>query len=250
MTIAAPARPTSEPLLWLQLLAPAVWPLEALLLLLLLAGADPGPLPALERLLAWGIGALAPAVLLWRRPADVWSLLLVQTPGRGRRDLQRRLSALQQTPLLRLALVLGTLAALPLLWWSDAHAGLAIGFSPLAAAPRLVVLLLACLLLAVMLWQWQQALQAIWLLSRPAEQLQATVPLATAEWEQQRLSLGLPLLLPSPLQLRVVRPAVSTAPMATNHSGVPVAIEPEETTEEANGADLDPQVTGSDLEPG
>ena len=63
----------SEPLIWLQLIAVGVLPLEALLLLLLLAGSDPGPLPALERLLCWGLGGLVPALVLWRRPADVWS---------------------------------------------------------------------------------------------------------------------------------------------------------------------------------
>ena len=109
--------PRSEPLLWLQLIAIGVLPLEALLLLLVLAGSDPGPLPGLERLLCWAIGALAPALLLVRRPADVWSLLLLQTPLRGRRELQRRLSRLQATPALALATAGGAALGLPLLWW-------------------------------------------------------------------------------------------------------------------------------------
>ena len=53
-----PAR--REPLLWLQLLGLAVLPLETALLLLVLAGADPGPLPGLERLFTWALGALGP----------------------------------------------------------------------------------------------------------------------------------------------------------------------------------------------
>ena len=56
--------PRSEALLWIQLLGLAALPLELLLLLVLFAGADPGPVPALERLLVWGLGALLPAVLL------------------------------------------------------------------------------------------------------------------------------------------------------------------------------------------
>ena len=87
--------PRSEPLLWLQLLGLAAIPAELLAVVLILAGADPGPVPAIERLLLWALGALLPAVLLWQRPADCWSLLLLQTPARGRREVQRRLSALQ-----------------------------------------------------------------------------------------------------------------------------------------------------------
>ena len=45
-----PAR--REPLLWLQLLGLAALPLEAAALLVVLAGADPGPLPGLERVFA------------------------------------------------------------------------------------------------------------------------------------------------------------------------------------------------------
>ena len=128
--MAAPS-PRSEPLLWLQLLGLGVMPLEALLVLLLLAGSDPGPLPQLERLLCWAIGSLAPAFLLWKRPADVWSLLLVQAPPRGRREPQQRLSSMQGTSLLRAGLLLGCGLSLALLWWIDRHAALASAFSPL-----------------------------------------------------------------------------------------------------------------------
>ncbi|MBW4530558.1 MAG: low-complexity tail membrane protein [Aphanothece saxicola GSE-SYN-MK-01-06B] len=222
--------PRSEPLLWLQLIGFGVLPLEALLLLLVLAGSDPGPLPGLERLLCWAIGALAPALLLVRRPADVWSLLLLQTPLKGRRELQRRLSRLQATPVLGLATAGGAALDLPLLWWIDRQAAVASPFSPFSTCPRLVALLLAALLLAVMLWQWQQLLQSVWLLSRKPETVAKTAPLSLAELEQQRLCLGLPLLLPEPLKL--------PEPSAV----VPVAVEPQQRTEETEGADLDQQV--------
>ena len=216
--------PRSEPLLWLQLIAFGVLPLEALLLLLVLAGSDPGPLPGLERLLCWAIGGLTPALLLVRRPADVWSLLLLQTPLRGRRELQRRLSRLQATPALALATAGGAALGLPLLWWIDRQAAVASPFSPFNSCPRLVALLLAALLLAVMLWQWQQLIQSLWLLSLNAETVAGTPPLSLVELEQQRLCLGLPLLLPEPLVV------------------VPVAVEPEQRAEEAEGSDLDQQV--------
>jgi hypothetical protein len=211
-------RAASEPLLWLQLLGLFLLPLEALLLLLLLAGSDAGPLPALERLLCWAIGALAPAVLLWRRPADVWSLLLVQTPARGRRDLQRRLSALQETKALRAGLVAGTVLLLPLLWRLDGASALASALAPLDDAPRLVDLLLCAPVLALMLWQWQQLLQAGWLLSRSPASIAATEPLSGEVLAERRLSLGLPLLLPEPLSF----PSASHSPPAA----APAAAEP------------------------
>jgi len=197
--VAAPS-PRSEPLLWLQLLGLGVMPLEALLVMLLLAGSDPGPLPQLERLLCWAIGSVAPAFLLWKRPADVWSLLLVQAPLRGRREPQQRLSSLQGTSLLRAGLVVGCGLSLALLWWIDGHAALASAFSPLEGGARLVALLLAAAVLALLLWQWQQLLQALWLLSRSPAQLAAATPMGQAALAEQRLSLGIPLLLLNPLQ--------------------------------------------------
>ena len=189
-----------EPLLWLQLLAFGVLPLELLLILLLLAGADPGPFPALERLFAWGLGCLAPAVLLWKRPPDVWSLLLLQAPLRGRREGQRRLSRLQ-TPQLLKVLALGWAAAgLPLLWVLDRWAALAGPQALLPTSPRLLDLLLAAGVLAVLVWQGHQVLQALWLLSRPPEAIAAAMPMDAGEMDSSRLSLGLPLLLLPSLQ--------------------------------------------------
>lgn len=266
--------PRGEPLLWLQLIALGVLPLEALLLLLVLAGSDPGPLPGLERLLCWAIGALAPCLLLARRPADVWSLLLLQTPLRGRRELQRRLSRLQAAPGLVLATAGGAALGLPLLWWIDRHAAVAAPITPFASCPRLVALLLAALLLVVMLWQWQQLIQSLWLLSRSPEVVAATRPLSLEELEQQRLCLGLPLLLPEPLRLAglapqpeavaqteatppdevqtpEVTPEAEAPPVPPPTTEVPaaepsaveaVAVEPEQPPEEAEGSDLDQEI--------
>jgi hypothetical protein len=219
--------PRGEPLLWLQLIGLGVLPLEALALLLVLAGNDPGPLPALERGFCWALGALAPALLLWRQPADVWSLLIVQTPARGRRDLQSRLSALQDVPLTRWGMAGGALLTLPLLWWLDGIAGMATGFSPLTDAPRLTSLLLSAALLAVMLWQWQQLLQAVWLLNLDPHSIAAATPLSQAQLQEQRLCLGLPLLLPDPLKLA---DGASHAP-----SGPPSGAQPAQQAPEDDG---------------
>ena len=215
-----PAR--REPLLWLQLLGLAALPLEALLLLLVLAGADPGPFPGFERVLAWALGALAPAALFWRLPPDLWSLLLVQVPMRGRRPEQLRLSALQGALPLKLLAVAGAPLLLPMLWWADANAGLAWAWSPLSASPRLVVLLVSVPLLALMLWQWQQLIQAVWMLTRSASLVEQTLPLTQVDAGETRLNAGLPLLLLPPLTLEV--PPTPQAPPAAE-------IEPEPSPE-------------------
>ena len=218
MSEAAPS-PRSEPLLWLQLLGLGFLPLEALLLLLLLGASDPGPLPLLERLLCWAIGVLAPAVLLWRLPADPWSLLVAQVPLRGRRPIQQRLSALQPPLLLRLGTLVGVgILSLLMLWWCDDHAAVASAFSPVAESPRLVGLLLAAALLALLQWQGQQVVQALWLLSRSSEDVAAVAPMSGAALERaMRLSPGLPLLLLPPLQPSIA-PASIASPSSTASS--------------------------------
>jgi len=182
-----------------------------------LSGADPGPLPGLDRLFCWVMGALGPAVLLWRLQPDLWSLLLLQVPLRGRRSDQLRLSALQDALPLKLLGAAGAVLLLPLLWWCDEHAGLAWAWSPLGNSPRLVVLLVAAALLALMLWQWQQIMQSLWMLSRPASLVQQTLPLSSSEAAERRLNLGLPLLLLDPILVKVAaqpQPAEAVVPPA------------------------------------
>jgi len=221
-----PAR--REPLLWLQLLGLAALPLEALLLLLVLAGADPGPFPGFERVLAWALGALAPAALFWRLPPDLWSLLLLQVPLRGRRPEQLRLSALQGTLPLKLLAVAGAPLLLPLLWWADANAGLAWAWSPLSSSPRLVVLLVSVPLLALMLWQWQQLVQAAWMLTRPASLVEETLPLTQVQAADTRLNAGIPLLLLPPLTMEdPTHAAAEAASSPSEASNDDVSKEPE-----------------------
>ena len=273
VSVAAPS-PRSEPLLWLQLLALGLLPLEALLLLLLLGASDPGSLPLLERLLCWAIGVLAPAALLWRLPVDPWSLLVAQVPQRGRREIQQRLSALQPPAVLRLGSLVGlAILSLVLLWWCDNHAAFASAFSPVADSPRLVGLLLAAAVLALLQWQGQQVVQALWLLSRSPQEVAAATPLSAAALERERLSLGLPLLLLPPLRESLASVSIpSTAPFSTPPSAAmdpaapptapsapapedhpedfpspsaiaaAIAIEPEEPTEEQQSPPQDQEI--------
>ena len=273
VSVAAPS-PRSEPLLWLQLLALGLLPLEALLLLLLLGASDPGSLPLLERLLCWAIGVLAPAALLWRLPVDPWSLLVAQVPQRGRREIQQRLSALQPPAVLRLGSLVGlAILSLVLLWWCDNHAAFASAFSPVADSPRLVGLLLAAAVLALLQWQGQQVVQALWLLSRSPQEVAAATPLSAAALERERLSPGLPVLLLPPLRESLASVSIpSTAPFSTPPSAAmdpatpptapsapapedppegfaspsaaaaAIAIEPEESTEEQQSPPLDQEI--------
>jgi hypothetical protein len=206
-------------------------------------------------------------VLFWRLPPDLWSLLLVQVPLRARRPDQLRLSALQSALPLKLVAASGSLLLLPLLWWSDLAAGMAWAWSPLNASPRLVGLLVALPLLALMLWQWQQLVQVLWLFSRSAEQVEQTLPLTQSQAAELRLNLGLPLLLLPPLELPEPPPAVVTTPepapqpepepvpepepeSAVVSVDAAVAVEPEQPPEEHHSADLDAEVVEGDELPG
>ena len=222
-----PAR--REPLLWLQLLGLASLPLEILLLFLLFAGADPGPFPGFERLLTWAIGALGSEVLFWRLPPDLWSLLILKVPLRGRRPEQFRLSALQTALPLKVVIALGAALLLPLTWWADSHAGMAWAWSPLSSSPRLVVLLLCIPVLALIQWQWAQVIQAIWMLSRPAGLVDQTLPLTQVQAAEQRLNAGLPLLLLPPLAFAEPAAPVAPAPKAEpqDQQEQPEAVAPE-----------------------
>ncbi len=188
-------QPRSEPLLWLQCLALGAIPLELLLIRLVLAGADPGPVPGVERFLIWGVGVLAPAVALWRRPADWGSLLFVRQPLASRNSDQLRISASQAGLSSRAAVVIAAMVLLPVLWWMDDSAVLASEFSPVSGQSRLVTLLLVSPLLALMVWQVQQLIQAAaLLLGSPATVAPADSAFRADAVATQRTSLGLQLL--------------------------------------------------------
>ena len=202
-------QPRREPLLWLQCLAIGAIPLELLLIRLLLAGADPGPVPPLERLLLWAVAALAPAVGLWRRPADWGSLLLVRVPDGTRTKEQQQLSGRQGGLGAQIALILLTVSLLPLIWWLDESAGLVQELSPLQNPSRLVSLLLSAPLLGLVVWQLQQLVQSILLLSAGDMDTEASESWDSQRLNRERSSFGLQL-----LQLQALEwPAVSPAPM-------------------------------------
>ncbi|BEV36667.1 hypothetical protein CREGCYN_14790 [Synechococcus sp. M16CYN] len=190
-----------EPLLWLQCLAIGTIPLELLLIWLILAGADPGSVPLIERLLVWGVGVLAPSIVLWERPADWGSLLLVRIPYVNRDKNQQALSTQQGGIISRIPLCLAVIGLLPLLWWLDDSAVLASEFSPVFGQSRLVTLLLSVPLLALIVWHLQQLTQALgWLIA--SEQFDYAKPrtFSNVDLKKQRTSLGLQVLRLNPLE--------------------------------------------------
>ena len=223
-----------EPLLWLQLMALAVIPLELELMRLMLAGPAFGPAPALERLLIWGLAVVAPGVLLWRRSADWASLLLVRIAPAKRSLDQRRISAIQQPLGLKAALIIGIGLLLPLFWWVDQSALLVLNFSPTQNSSRLTALLLAGPLLTLILWQWQQLFQAILLLTRSDQSFAELTPIIPADLQTTHLSLGLGLLQPPLLEWD-----------ATGESGQPSKTSP--TVE--SDAELKPSAPDPDPDP-
>lgn len=187
--------PRREPLLWLQCLALGAIPLELLLIRLLLAGADPGPVPAVERLLLWGVGAVAPAIALWKRPADWGSILVVRRPTSDRSAEQQALSCGQNNRVSGAGVLVAAILLLPLIWWIDDSAVLVGEFSPVSAQSRLVTLLLSTPILAVILWQAQQLTQAgFWLITNEAKSANEERSFAEHQLHEERTSLGLQLL--------------------------------------------------------
>ena len=192
-------QPRREPLLWLQCLAIGAIPLELLLIRVLLAGADPGPVPLLERLLLWAVAVLAPAVALWRRPADWGSLLLLRIPTEIRTEQQKQLSDRQWGLINKVFLIVIAVGLLPLIWWLDESAGLVQELSPVQDRSRLVTLLLSTPLLALVVWQVQQLVQAILLLSGAELNDEPTEPWDSQRLKNDRSSFGLQLLRIPPL---------------------------------------------------
>ena len=243
--------PRSEPLLWVQLIAVGAIPIELLGLLLVLAGSDPGPLPQLERLLCWALGALAPAIMLWRRPADLRSLLLLRSRGEAT-PLQRALIARQGERGPKLLFVVGVVALLPLLFGLDAKAALASGLSPLQQSGRLSGLLVGAALLALIVWQWQQLVQALWLLLSAEPELVSTAALDSEPLLAERTNLGLPLLQLPPLDLaspsrRDTAPSAPLESQALEFQTTEAELEP--TRESQAEGDTDPQPSSPDQLP-
>ena len=119
----------------------------------------------------------------------------MRQPLASRNSDQLRISASQGGLSSRAAVVIAAVVLLPVLWWMDDSAVLASEFSPVSGQSRLVTLLLVSPLLALMVWQVQQLIQAAaLLLGSPATVAPADSAFRADALATQRTSLGLQLL--------------------------------------------------------
>ena len=103
-------------------------------------------------------------------------------------------------------------ALLPLLWWLDESAGLIHEFSPLQEQSRLITLLLSAPVLALIVWQLQQLVQAVVLLTGNGNNDTPEEPWGVERLRKERTSLGLQLLQLTPLQWPAAKPAPQPKP--------------------------------------
>ena len=234
----------AEPLLWIQLLSLGVIPLEMQLIRLFLGASDPGPVPALERIFAWTIAVLAPTLFFWRRPPDWGSLLILSQPLSQRTPEQRQLSAIQEAPVLKVALIIGALLLLIALWKLDRSAILLRDWSPLVGASRVKSLLAALPILSLLLWQWQQTIQSVWLLTRSDQFVLSQPTLKDKELRERFLSIGLPV-----LQLARLDWSNATAPSPDSGQSSdipPISLKPEEGSTNQQSKYLDANISSTD----
>ncbi len=221
-----------EPLLWIQLLAIGIIPLELLLLRLILAGADLGPIPTLERITVWILAVLTPTISLLKRPADWASLILVKLPTNKRSKTQLQLSNQQKEIIPQAALIIGAIVLLIIFWRIDTSAVIVNHLSPLKDNSRLSILFTSIPLLAIITWQWHQLSQSIWLLSKSPNDLLNTPSISEKELKESRLCLGLGIL--------------SINQLSETPSDDSVSIEPEQSPEEQNSSSLISDINSED----
>ncbi len=224
-----------EPLLWLQLLSLGVIPLEIIFLRLLLGGSELGPIPFFERTFLWTLAVIAPTISLWERPADWASLCVLKQPLKTRSIKQLKLSSLQIHPFTQTSLLLGAITLFLLLWWVDQSAVLINEFSPLKGSSRAITLLSSAPLLTLLLWQWHQLSQSIWLLTRSDNDLERAIPLPLTRLTEERTSLGLGVLKFPELEL--------------SEQLNPLSIKPQQPSKQKQSTDLDTSIPTCDTLP-
>ncbi len=182
---------TREPLIWIQLLGIGFLPLELLFLRLILAGAPLGPLPTVQRALIALIVIIGPIFSLYKKPADWGSLLLIKLPLKSRSIKQHQISRLQEHAVPKLMFILGTALLLFSFWSIDQSALLVNTLSPFKKFSRIINLLLSTPLLFLIVWQWNQVCQSIWLLTRSEEVVIDAEYMTNQEILNRRTSLGI-----------------------------------------------------------
>ncbi len=180
----------NEPVLWIQLIGIGAIPLECILLALILGGAHLGPLVELQRLIISFIAIILPTISFLKRPADWGSLLIIKIPLVKRSIIQRQLSSTQNHLATQISLILGGLLLIFLFREIDKLAFVFNEISPFKNNLRITNVLLSIPLLSLMLWQWHQLSQSIWILTRSKVDIDKADYFSNKEIIKQRLSPG------------------------------------------------------------
>ena len=183
-----------EPILWIQLLGIGFIPLEFLLIKLILAGANTGPMPSLERVFIVLAGIVLPTFIFLKRPPDWGSLLLIKIPLKGRTTIQHQISSFQKNSIPQLIFLAGSLFLILIFWQIDQSALLVLEISPLQKSSRVITLLFSFPILLLIVWQWHQISQSIWILTRSNEDLERAPYLNNDQLSKERNNLGLDIL--------------------------------------------------------
>ncbi len=186
--------PRREPILWIQLIAIGVIPLEIILLRLILAGAEHGPLLTLERLIIWCIGVLLPTLIFLDRPADWTSIILFRSSIKGRSKIQLSINSLQKGKIPKILTLIGAILIYFLFICIDSSALIIHNLSPLQESSRVTTLTSSLPLLIIITWQWHQLTQSIWLLTQPENTFQSAKNFTEDQLKKERLCLGLGIL--------------------------------------------------------
>ena len=161
---------------------------------------------------------------------------------------QQQLSASQGGLSSTVAFAIGAAGLLPVIWFLDDSAGLIHELSPVQGSSRLVTLMLCVPLLALIVWQLQQLVQAVILLS--SEGSQPIKPLDSEQLHEERTSFGLQLLRLAPLEWTEPSTQSKSDAAATKDDGddslsistAGGAVEPEQSGEENQSTSLDADI--------
>ncbi len=179
-----------EPILWIQLLAIGTIPLEALLLKIILAGAPLGALVLLQRIIIAFVAIASPTIVLCKRPADWGSLLFCKLPLKSRSVIQHQISSLQSHPFPSAIFGIGGILGIWGFWSIDESSVLLYGISPFQNLPRFLTLLFSIPILLLIIWQWNQLCQSLWLITRSEERLQKCKFMENKDILKNRFSIG------------------------------------------------------------
>ena len=166
----------TEPFLWIHLAGIAVVPLTLQVVWIALAIGDPLPWFWLEMLLLASLGTLSVLWMQWKRPFDIFSLLLVSLKPEAMTNQQRRILQLFKAPKQRWLSAIAAILILLLLWQIYRLAPLAAGLAIYLPQSRLLGLTIAFVAFFFSNLFWQVPVSVVGVLLTSQAQYEQTEP--------------------------------------------------------------------------